>query len=158
MQLIAFSLIGLVCVLLVWFNVWHHADIIRVGDRTPLISASSSCLACRLPARFCADLPLLPRLPVSTIACSLCLVTSLIGYAGILLNNRSFLAVYSLLLWFCFALIVTPGYLTYKQWAFNLEGKVNKQWSRELGESGRLRIQNQVGRRAPSSFALSLLS
>lgn len=72
-------------------------------------------------------------------------LTSLIGYAGILLNNRAFLAVYTLLLWVCFALMVTPGYMTYKQRTFNLEGKINSQWSRNLGAQGRLRIQDAVG-------------
>ena len=70
--------------------------------------------------------------------------TSLIGYAGILLNNRAFLAVYTLLLWISFALLVTPGYMAYKQRTFNLEGKINSQWSRSLGTSGRLRIQDAV--------------
>lgn len=81
---------------------------------------------------------------VSTLAASFCLLTSLIGYAGVLLNNRSFLAVFTFLCWICFALIVIPGYLAYKRFAFNLEGKINRQWSRDLGTDGRLRIQNQV--------------
>lgn len=89
-------------------------------------------------------LPSLTPRVVSTAAGALCLFTSLLGFAGIILNNRAFLAVYNLLLWACFALIVTPGYLTYKQHTFNLEGKINAQWSRVLGLSGRLRIQNQV--------------
>ena len=72
------------------------------------------------------------------------MLTSLIGWSGILLNNRAFLAVYSFLLWVCFALLVTPGYITYKKRTFNLEGKINAQWSRNLGLDGRLRIQNQL--------------
>ncbi|KAI0640324.1 hypothetical protein C8Q77DRAFT_1044304 [Trametes polyzona] len=114
----AYSLTGLIACLLIWFNVWTHADIIRVGNR--------------------------PELIVSTIAASLGVLTSLIGWSGILLNNRAFLAVYSFLLWICFALLVTPGYITYKKRTFNLEGKVNAQWSRDLGLDGRLRIQNQL--------------
>lgn len=85
-----------------------------------------------------------PFLTVSTAAASLCILTSLIGFAGLVLNNRAFLAVYTFMLWACLALIVTPGYITYKQHTFNLEGKVNSQWSRTLGVGGRLRIQNQV--------------
>ena len=72
------------------------------------------------------------------------ILTSLIGYSGIILNNRAFLAVYTLFLWFCLGLIVAPGYMTYKQHTFNLEGKINAQWSRELGTAGRLRIQDAV--------------
>lgn len=109
---------GLIFCLLTWFNVWHHADVLRVGNRTELI--------------------------LSTLAASAGIVTSLIGWAGILLNNRGFLAVYTFLLWVCFALLVVPGYITYKRRTFNIEGKVNAEWSRDLGTDGRLRIQNQL--------------
>lgn len=77
-------------------------------------------------------------------------LTSLIGYSGIILNNRAFLAVYTLFLWICLGLLVAPGYMTYKQRTFNLEGKINSQWSRNLGTEGRLRIQDAVSR-PPSS-------
>ena len=109
---------GLIATLLIHFNVWTHADIIRVGNKTELI--------------------------ITTVAASLAVLTSLIGWSGILLNNRAFLAVYSFLLWICFAMLVTPGYITYKKRTFNLEGKINAQWSRDLGLDGRLRIQNQL--------------
>jgi len=113
-----YSLVGLIATLLIWFDVWNHADIVRVGNK--------------------------PELIISTIAASLGILTSLIGWSGILLNNRSFLAVYCFLLWVCFALLVTPGYITYKKRTFNLEGKINAEWSRDLGIEGRLRIQNQL--------------
>lgn len=81
---------------------------------------------------------------VSTIAASVGTLTALIGWAGILLNNRAFLAVYTLLLWVTFALMVAPGYITYKTRTFNLEGKINAQWSRKLSASDRVRIQNKL--------------
>lgn len=81
---------------------------------------------------------------VSTTAASMIVLTSLIGFSGILLNNRPFLAVYSFLLWICLGLMVSPGYIAYKQRTFNLEGKINLQWSRLLGTEGRLRIQDAV--------------
>jgi hypothetical protein len=68
--------------LLTWFNVWTHADVIHVGNRFELI--------------------------VSTIA--LGILTALVGWPAILLNNRSFLAVYTFVLWICFAFLVAPGY------------------------------------------------
>ena len=71
-------------------------------------------------------------------------LTSLIGYSGIILNNRAFLAIFTVFLWICLGLLVTPGYLTYKQKTFNLEGKINLEWSRYLGTDGRLRIQDAV--------------
>ncbi|KAG6844084.1 hypothetical protein H0H87_009910 [Tephrocybe sp. NHM501043] len=113
-----YSITGLVMCLLTWFNIWAHSDIIRVGNRTELI--------------------------ISTLAASLAIFTSTIGWAGILLNNRTFLAVYTFLLWIVFIFLLIPGYLTYKKHTFNLEGKVNAQWSRDLGTAGRLRIQNQL--------------
>lgn len=105
--------------LLTWFNIWVHADIIRVANR--------------------------PELIISTLAACLAIFTSLIGWAGILLNNRAFLAVYTFTLWIVFIFLVIPGYTTFKRHTFNLEGKINAQWSRDLGASGRLRIQNQLG-------------
>ena len=109
---------ALIFCLLTWFNAWHHADIVRVGNRSELV--------------------------LSTLAAALGLFTSVIGWAGILLNNRGFLAIWTFLLWVTFAFIVTPGYLTYKRRTFNMEGKLNGQWSRSLGQDGRLRLQNQL--------------
>ncbi|CAK5262454.1 unnamed protein product [Mycena citricolor] len=116
--LAAYSLVALVFCLLTWFDVWSHADVVRVANR--------------------------PELVLSTLAAAAALFTSLIGFAGILLNNRPFLAVYTFLLWVCFGLLVVPGYLTYKHRNLNVEGKVNNQWSRDLSAEDRLRIQNQL--------------
>ncbi|KDQ51182.1 hypothetical protein JAAARDRAFT_41450 [Jaapia argillacea MUCL 33604] len=113
-----YSIVALIFCLLTWFDVWKHADVVRVGDRTELIT--------------------------STLAASVGILTSLIGWAGVLLNNRGFLAVYTFMLWVCFGLLVTPGYIAYKRRTFNLEGKINSEWSRQLGAEGRLRIQNQL--------------
>ena len=118
MQLTIYSLVSLIFCLLTWFLVWDRADVVRVGNTEELV--------------------------ISTVAASLGIVTSLVGWAGILLNNRGFLAWYTFMLWICFAFLVTPGYITYKKRTFNLEGKINKQWSQDLGASGRLSIQNQL--------------
>ena len=108
----------MIFLLCTWFDVWAHADIIRVGNRNELV--------------------------ISTIASCLGIITSLIGWAGILLNNRSFLAVYTFLLWICFTLLVVPGYTTFKRRNFNLDGKVNFQWANDFGINDWLRIQNQL--------------
>ncbi|KAI0064053.1 hypothetical protein BV25DRAFT_1933706 [Artomyces pyxidatus] len=113
-----YSLAGLIFLLCTWFDVWHHADIVRVGNR--------------------------PELIVSTIAAAAGIITSLVGWAGILLNNRSFCALYTFFLWICFALLTIPGYLTFKRRNFNLDGKINAQWSDQLSVDGWLRIQNQL--------------
>ncbi|KAF7333040.1 hypothetical protein MVEN_02410500 [Mycena venus] len=114
-----FALGALAFILTAWFDVWQHADILRVGNR--------------------------PELILTTTAAAMALLTALIGWAGIVLNNRGFLAVYTFFLWIAFVLLVIPGYITYKKFAFNLEGKINKQWSEDLSGLGRLRIQNQLG-------------
>ncbi|KAG8988832.1 hypothetical protein FRB94_000377 [Tulasnella sp. JGI-2019a] len=116
--LTSWTLAALVGCLLTWFNIWDHADIVRVGNETELI--------------------------ISTIASSVGIFTSLLGWAGLLLNNRAFLGFYTLFLWITFGLLVTPGYITYKRITFNLEGKTNFQWSRLIGVAGRLRIQNEL--------------
>lgn len=116
--LTVYSLVSLIFCLLTWFLVWDRADVVRVGNREELV--------------------------ISTIAATLGIVTSLVGWAGILLNNRGFLAWYTFMLWICFAFLVTSGYIAYKKRTFNLEGKLNKQWSQNLGAPGRLSIQNQL--------------
>jgi hypothetical protein len=117
-QLSTYSIVAVIFCLLTWFNIWTHADIILVADR--------------------------PLLIVSTIAAAVGIVASIIGWAGLLLNNRSFLAVYTFFCWITFAFIVLPGYLSYKRRVFNLEGKLNAQWSKQLGETGRATIQTQL--------------
>lgn len=119
LALTLYSISALILLLLTWFNVWADADIIRVGNRSELV--------------------------ISTVAASLGTLTALIGWAGILLNNRSFLAIYTFLLWVVFAFVVAPGYMTYKRRALNLEGKINLQWSRYIDSAGRLRVQNHLG-------------
>jgi Tetraspanin family len=118
LKLTIYSITALIFCLLTWFNVWKHADVVRVGNR--------------------------PELIFSTVASGFGILTSLVGWAGILLNNRSFLAIYTFFLWIAFGLLLIPGYLTYKKHTFNLQGKINAQWSKVLGQSGRARIQTQL--------------
>ncbi|KIM42509.1 hypothetical protein M413DRAFT_444246 [Hebeloma cylindrosporum] len=113
-----YSLAALVVCLLTWFDVFQHADVVRTGNR--------------------------PELVLSTLAASIGVFTSVIGWAGILLNNRGFLAWYTFLSWITFVFLLVPGYMTYKKRTFNLEGKINAQWSQKLGAEGRMRIQNQL--------------
>ena len=103
---------------MIWFNTFQHSEIILVANKAELI--------------------------ISTLAAALGITASVIGWAGILLNNRTFLAIYSFLLWLVFAALVIPGYLCYRRRTFNLEGKINSQWSRDLDSVGRLRIQNSL--------------
>jgi hypothetical protein len=113
-----YCLAAFIFTLILWFDAMESADVIRAGNT--------------------------PELILSTLAASIGLLTSVVGWAGILLNNRSFLAVYTFLLWITFAFLVIPGYVTYKRRNFNLEGKISLQWSRDLGDSGRVRVQNKL--------------
>jgi hypothetical protein len=81
---------------------------------------------------------------VGMTAMCLCLITALVGWAGLLLNNRSFLAVYTLLLWISFIFIVAPGYIAYRKRNFNLSGKLNQIWSRTLSITTRRVVQTTL--------------
>ncbi|KAI9487933.1 hypothetical protein BDB00DRAFT_86329 [Zychaea mexicana] len=71
----------------------------------------------------------------------LCLITSFIGYVGIILNNRGALTLYNLMLWLTFAMIAAIGYVSYRKNKWNIEGKLSYQWHYDLTSDGRARIQ-----------------
>lgn len=48
------------------------------------------------------------------------------------------------MLWISFAFIVAPGYVSYKRKNFNLEGKLNNLWSRQLNLSSRKKVQDSL--------------
>lgn len=60
---------------------------------------------------------------------------------GILLNSRIILAFYVVSLWIGLVFAVTPAYIAYKRHTFNLPGKLNNLWSRELDLDGRRLVQ-----------------
>ncbi|KAF7300008.1 Tetraspanin Tsp2 [Mycena kentingensis (nom. inval.)] len=128
---------ALVICMLIWFDYIASSDVLRVANRTALI--------------------------FSTLAASVALFASVFGWAGVMLNNRctssavifitlaanaesnaAFLAFYNLFLWFSFGFLVVPGYLTYRRWNLNLEGKINFEWSQLFDIDARRRIQNAL--------------
>ncbi|KAJ7020308.1 hypothetical protein C8F04DRAFT_1275283 [Mycena alexandri] len=114
-----YSLLAQVFTLLTYFHTLENARILLVADTS--------------------------KLALSTLTAALALFVSLIGYPGILLNSRLFLALHTFLLWIASGLLVVPGYITYKHRTLNLEAKVNQQWSQELGAACRLTIQSVLG-------------
>ncbi|KAI8977878.1 tetraspanin Tsp2 [Pilobolus umbonatus] len=70
-----------------------------------------------------------------------CLFTSFVGYAGIMLNNRSLLTIYNLLLWPSFGMIAAIGYISYRKNKWNIEGKLSYQWHYQLDADARARVQ-----------------
>ncbi|KAJ7197748.1 Tetraspanin family-domain-containing protein [Mycena pura] len=110
------AIVALVATMLVWFDFVDKADVLRTANR--------------------------PELIFSTLAAAFALFTSVFGWAGIMMNNRSFLAFYAFFLWISFALLVVPGYITYRRTTLNLESKLSFQWSRQLDTNARRRVQN----------------
>lgn len=81
---------------------------------------------------------------MSTVAATLFFVSAVVGWCGILLNNRAFLTAWNVLLWISFIFLVAPGYQAYKKHTFNLEGKTNELWSRSLNVHQRRVVQNTL--------------
>lgn len=79
-----------------------------------------------------------------TLASSILLFTSLLGFTGTLLNSRPILALYALLLWPALASILAVGYVAYKRSAYSLDRKLNLAWSQWYTELGRLMIQDSL--------------
>ena len=113
-----YSIAALIVIcLMTWFDVWEHADIICANN---------------------------PELVLSTITACIHILTSVISWAGVPLNNDGFLAWYTFLTWITFAILLIPGYLNYKHCTFNLEGKINAQWSCGFDVEDQMRVQNQL--------------
>ncbi|CAO3643481.1 unnamed protein product [Mucor hiemalis] len=105
----------LLLALLTFFKFYLRADVVLVGERMVL------------------------NLILATGV--ICLFTSLVGYAGIMLNNRVILSIYNLLLWPSFGMIAAIGYTAYRKNKWNIEGKLSYQWHYDLDSDGRARIQ-----------------
>ncbi|PWN47497.1 hypothetical protein IE53DRAFT_390362 [Violaceomyces palustris] len=113
-----YSVAGLTSLLLVWGNLLDKSEVMMITNRVELI--------------------------LGTAASALCLATAILGWNGVLLNNRRFLALYTLLLFPTLVLILAPGYMSYKRRHFNLEGKLNAEWSRRLDVESRRWIQDSL--------------
>lgn len=113
--LTCYTIAGFIAIMLTWSTYFPYSSALLVVNRT--------------------------ELTLGTIAMALCIITAIIGWTGILLNNRAFLSVYAVMLWISLAFIVAPGYIAYKRRTFNLAGKMNHFWSRELTIPGRRKVQ-----------------
>ncbi|ORZ20620.1 hypothetical protein BCR42DRAFT_321759 [Absidia repens] len=63
------------------------------------------------------------------------------GYIGIVHKNRLCLGYYSLMLWGCFALITTVGYLGFKQRTWNLKAQLGVRWRHDYNPRQRELLQ-----------------
>ncbi|KAJ7258733.1 hypothetical protein B0H12DRAFT_1014784 [Mycena haematopus] len=114
----AYGAASLVCALMTWFHTWNHADVMYIADNDILI--------------------------LITLAGSLLIFTSLVGLSGVLLNSRSILAVYTVLLWPALISLTAIGYVAYKRATFSLDRKLNLSWSQFYTPLGRLLIQDSL--------------
>ncbi|KAJ6480964.1 hypothetical protein C8R45DRAFT_1100532 [Mycena sanguinolenta] len=93
--------------------------------------------------------PGLDLLPVSTdfftahASASTTLFTSLFGWTSVI-PYRSIIAVYFLFLWVTFSLLVTPGYITRREYPLNLQGKPNFMGSEDFDVDARRRDDSFV--------------
>ncbi|KAL0960604.1 hypothetical protein HGRIS_005636 [Hohenbuehelia grisea] len=108
----------LVAVILTWFRAWLLADVMYVADYDLLVLA--------------------------TLAAALLLFTAMVGLTGTILNSRSILAIYTLLLWPTFISILVVGYISYKRSTFSLDRKLGHAWSAYYTPLGRLMIQDTL--------------
>ncbi|KAI7852990.1 hypothetical protein BDC45DRAFT_512014 [Circinella umbellata] len=105
----------LLLALLTFFKLYQRADVVIVGERMILNLITATGV--------------------------ICLFTSILGFTGIMLNNRAVLTFYNLFLWACFGMIAAIGYVAYRKSKWNIEGKLSYQWHYDLTSDGRARIQ-----------------
>ncbi|KAI8891101.1 hypothetical protein K501DRAFT_236127 [Backusella circina FSU 941] len=114
----AYGLIILILGLCTYFKLFQRALVIVVGERTILNLVTATGI--------------------------ICLSTSLIGFVGIVLNNRFLLSIYNLLLWVCLGMLASIGYASYRKNKWNIEGKLSYQWHYDLSAYDRAIIQSNL--------------
>lgn len=97
--------------------VYLRADVVMVGEPT-ILNRKSMIFILAAPEKKKEDSICFP---VVTATGAICLFTSLLGYVGIMLNNRAVLTFYNLFLWVCFGLIAAIGYTAYRKNKWNIE-------------------------------------
>ncbi|PWN44472.1 hypothetical protein IE81DRAFT_282126, partial [Ceraceosorus guamensis] len=116
--LFIYGMAGLVGSLLTWARTWERADVTAVVDADILIFL--------------------------TLASMLCVLTSVVGISGTILNSRPILSLYAFLLWPTLLSILVVGYASYKRENLRLDRKLNMAWSRYFDDLDRLRLQNNL--------------
>ncbi|KAK4699981.1 hypothetical protein P7C70_g6274, partial [Phenoliferia sp. Uapishka_3] len=123
-MLFTYGMTGVICALLTWLRTWPQADVVLVANA--------------------------PVILYLTLASIFCLLTSLIGLIGTLLESRPILSLYAVLLWPCGLMLLAIGYSAYKKEALSLDLKLNQAWSIHL--EPRPRSYSDHPLRYPSPF------
>ncbi|CDS06306.1 hypothetical protein LRAMOSA08834 [Lichtheimia ramosa] len=74
----------------------------------------------------------------------LCVITACVGLVGVWRKDRRILGIYALLLWPCFALIATVGYLSYKADTWNLRAQLGTRWRHEFTDQDHIALQDNL--------------
>ncbi|UZJ55192.1 hypothetical protein CBS101457_004512 [Exobasidium rhododendri] len=107
--------VALIFALLTWAEAWDGAEVSVLVDTDLIILLS--------------------------VASSLCLLSSMVGLSGTILNSRPILALYAFVLWPSLLSLLTVGYISYKRNNLRLDLKLNQTWSRYMDDLSRLRVQ-----------------
>ncbi len=82
---------------------------------------------------------------VITVSATFLVSTSIMGMAGVFMNLRPLLAIYTFLLWLNLMVILSVGYTAYKRLTFNFERKLNFAWSHLYTLQGKRIVQDSFG-------------
>ncbi|KAH9480385.1 hypothetical protein JR316_0006983 [Psilocybe cubensis] len=118
MSVFAYGTMTMITALMTWFNAWEKANVMVVADNDILI--------------------------LMTLSASALLLTASFGIAGIFLNSRKILAIYTFLLWPAFLSILAVGYNSYRRSHLALDRKLDYSWSRFYTSLGRRMIQDAL--------------
>ncbi|KAA1472188.1 hypothetical protein DENSPDRAFT_930107 [Dentipellis sp. KUC8613] len=114
----ACGLAGIMCALLTWFAAYPAAPVLLITDSSALI--------------------------LLTLCSSLFLLASITGIAGVLMNSRPILAVYTMLLFPCLIALASVGYVTYKKDQFSLDRKLSEAWNKWYAPGAQLVLQSAL--------------
>ncbi|TFY71890.1 hypothetical protein EVG20_g1104 [Dentipellis fragilis] len=114
----ACGLAGVVCALLTWFAAYPAAPVLLITDSSALV--------------------------LLTLCSSLFLLASITGIAGVLMNSRPILAVYTMLLFPCLIALASVGYVTYKKDQFSLDRKLSEAWNKWYAPGAQLVLQSAL--------------
>lgn len=140
----SYGTLGLTYSLLTWAGVWDGAQVSIIVDPDIIICGWQDR---RGPSGTLSSILLSPGLAhrsVLSVASSLCLLTSIVGLSGTILNSRPILALYSFLLWPSLLSMLSVGYTGYRRNNLRLDLKLNQTWSRYLNDLTRLQVQELV--------------
>ncbi|ORX45118.1 hypothetical protein DM01DRAFT_1176243 [Hesseltinella vesiculosa] len=136
--ILMYSLMFLVFSVATYAKRYERAEVILITNTT--IIAGNSKSRKRKIEGLTKDVSFIVSFTTSLV----CLVTAAVGLIGVFKKNRRLLAIYCLLLWLCFALISSVGYIAFKGHTWNLKAKLGMRWRHEFSLADRQVIQDNL--------------